>query len=230
MPDIWSIDGNIGSGKSTLLNELRSHYENQNKEVNGESRKIIFVKEPVDEWASIKDVNEITMLEKFYNNQEKYSFPFQMMAFISRLALLKEAIKNNPEPDTIIITERCLYTDKHVFAKMLYDSGKIEDVCYQIYNKWFDTFACEIPIKGVIYVKTNPDICNKRIMLRSRNGESSIPLSYLENCHMYHNVMIAEIQRVVENNRIIQLDGNVDIFKNTNQINEWIIEIEKNIL
>lgn len=93
MPDIWSIDGNIGSGKSTLLNELRSHYENQNKEVNGESRKIIFVKEPVDEWASIKDVNEITMLEKFYNNQEKYSFPFQMMAFISRLALLKEAIK-----------------------------------------------------------------------------------------------------------------------------------------
>jgi len=232
MPVIYSIEGNIGSGKSTLLANLRSHFENQTKtpEETKTPRKIIFVKEPVDEWESIKDANGITMLEKFYNDQDKYSFPFQMMAYISRLALLKEAIKNNPEPDAIIISERCLYTDKYVFAKMLYDSGKIEDVCYQIYNKWFHTFASELPIEGVIYVKTNPDICNKRIILRSRNGESSIPLSYLENCHTYHNNMITVLQDKTTNSKFLELNGNVDIFENKDQINQWILEIERFIL
>ena len=51
---------------------------------------------------------------------------------------MKDAIAKNPH--CIFITERCLYTDKHVFAKMLYDDGKIESVNYAIYNKWFDTF------------------------------------------------------------------------------------------
>ena len=231
MPLIYTIEGNIGSGKSTLLSNLRSHFDNQQGETNqSQPRKIIFVKEPVDEWESIQDANGITMLEKFYNDQEKYSFPFQMMAYISRLALLKDAINKNPEPDTVIITERCLYTDKYVFAKMLYDSGKIEDVCYQIYSKWFDTFVSELPIEGVIYVKTNPDICNKRIIMRSRNGESSIPLSYLENCHTYHNNMITVLDSENNNCKFLELNGNVDIFENTDQINKWIVEIETFIL
>jgi deoxyadenosine/deoxycytidine kinase len=229
MPRIFSIEGNIGSGKSTLLSNLRSNFENKPKNDN-EPIKIIFVKEPVDEWETIQDANGITMLEKFYSDQEKYSFPFQMMAYISRLALLKEAIKNNDDPNTIIITERCLYTDKYVFAKMLYDSKKIEDVCYQIYNKWFDAFTHEIPIEGVIYVKTNPDICNKRITIRSRNGESSIPLNYLENCHLYHNNMISILSNENNNIKILELNGDVDIFENKNQINQWILEIERFIL
>ena len=47
--------------------------------------------------------------------QKNNAFPFQMMAYISRLSLLKNAIRENP--DSIIICERCLQTDKYVFAK-----------------------------------------------------------------------------------------------------------------
>ena len=73
MPVIYSIEGNIGSGKSTLLANLRNRFENPTKtpEETNTTRKIIFVKEPVDEWESIKDANGITMLEKFYNDQDK---------------------------------------------------------------------------------------------------------------------------------------------------------------
>ena len=74
---IVSIEGNIGSGKSTLLANLRKHYTNDSN--------VVFLKEPVDEWEKIKDENGTTILEKFYGNQEKYSFPFQMMAYVSRL-------------------------------------------------------------------------------------------------------------------------------------------------
>ena len=133
---IISIEGNIGSGKSTLLQYLKENI----------SLNVVFLKEPVDEWEHIRDAEGTTMLQKFYENQEKYSFSFQMMAFISRLALLRETMRTNP--GAIIITERSLYTDKLVFAKMLFESGKMEDVNYQIYLKWFDTFSVDCPVNG----------------------------------------------------------------------------------
>ena len=88
---------------------------------------IIFLQEPVDEWTKIK-INNVTILEKFYQEPDKYAFSFQMMAYISRLAILQKAIKENP--DAIIISERCLLTDKYVFAKMLHDSNKIDPYLY----------------------------------------------------------------------------------------------------
>ena len=42
--------------------------------------------------SNIKDENGVTILEKFYSDQNKYSFSFQMMAYISRLKLLKDTI------------------------------------------------------------------------------------------------------------------------------------------
>lgn len=212
---IVSIEGNIGSGKSTLLSNLKETLKNRTD--------IVFLTEPVDEWEKITDENGITMLEKFYNNQKDYSFSFQMMAYISRLALLKEATKNNP--GAIIITERSLYTDKMVFAKMLFESKNIEVINYKIYLKWFETFASEFPINKVIYVKTSPEICYDRIEKRSRTGESSISLDYLTNCDKYHNEMLnKEVESCVCENQLV-IDGNVDIHENSSQLTEWINNI-----
>jgi len=46
---------------------------------------IIFLEEPVKEWENIKDDDGMNKLTKFYEDQKKYSFAFQMMAYISRL-------------------------------------------------------------------------------------------------------------------------------------------------
>jgi deoxyadenosine/deoxycytidine kinase len=219
---IVSIEGNIGSGKSTLLSNLRQHYENNSN--------VVFLKEPVDEWEKIKDENGETILKKFYADQEKYSFPFQMMAYVSRLKVLRDTLKtiktDIEDKNIIIITERSLYTDKMVFAKMLYDSKKIEHVNYQIYLNWFDTFSDEFPVNKVVYVKTSPDKCYQRIVKRSRTGEENIPLEYLTSCSIYHdNMLDKENQECVCLDQLI-LDGNVDIYENENQVNEWINEIE----
>jgi deoxyadenosine/deoxycytidine kinase len=210
-----SIEGNIGSGKSTLLTNLKNYYK--------DNKNIVFLKEPVDEWAKIKDENGVTMLEKFYTDQEKYSFSFQMMAYISRLKLLRDIYKqHNDDKKIIIITERSLYTDKMVFAKMLYDSGKIESVNYQVYLNWFDTFAEEFPVHKIIYVKTLPEICHNRINKRSRNGEDNIPLNYLESCNNYHeNMLNKNLLECVCHSQLL-LDGNNDIFVNEDILNHWI--------
>jgi deoxyadenosine/deoxycytidine kinase len=197
---IISIEGNIGSGKSTFLESLK-----QNK-------KYIYVREPVDEWETIVDGNGKTMLEKFYADQEKYSFSFQIMAFISRLGLLKRTIekaiidRKNPTEPIYIITERSLYTDKYVFCNMLFDNGKIEDVNYLIYLKWFEEFTQDYPLHKIIYIKTDPEICHERIAKRARQGETVIPLEYLKECDKYHETMLEIIKNT--DVTIYTIDGN----------------------
>ena len=209
MSQIISIDGNIGSGKSSFLSYL--------KEVSN-GQKIVFVDEPVEQWLKIRDGETgESIFEKFYQDKYKYSFSFQMMAFISRFSMLKKAIKENP--DAIIITERCLYTDKFVFAKMLYDSKMLEDVNYQIYCKWFEEFSQEIPMSKIIYIKTDPEVCLERINRRNRTGEDTIELDYLQLCSKYHEDMMIELRE--KNIDVIVLNGNVDIYVIPNIYQQW---------
>jgi deoxycitidine kinase/deoxyguanosine kinase len=210
-PIIVSIDGNIGAGKSTLFDYLKDKFSNNTK--------IIFLEEPVSVWQNIQDDRGNSLLELFYADKYTWAFSFQMAAYISRLALLKETIEKNP--NAIIITERSLNTDRHVFAKMLYDYSSISEIDYQIYLKWFDTFAKDYPVSKVIYVKTDPYICYRRIKIRSRNGEV-IPFEYLESCHEYHENMI----NLLTSQSVTVIDGNVDIKDNENILQVWFEKIE----
>lgn len=215
--EMISIEGNIGSGKTKLLEKLKKHYIG--------NKNIIFLDEPTEDWKTITDESDITILEKFYSNKKKYSFSFQMMAYISRLAILKEAIKNNP--NSIVITERSLFTDKCVFAKMLYDSNNIELINYKIYLKWFDVFSLEYPIHKIIYVDTVPEICHTRIIKRNRTGENNITLKYLNDCDTYHSAMLDKsLHDCVCKDQLI-INGNIDISENECEMDEWIRNINK---
>lgn len=216
---IVSIEGNIGSGKSTLLENIRNYYSDYTN--------VIFLREPVDDWEKIKDNEGNTMLKIFYADQEKYSFAFQMMAYISRLKILRDTVKeiskNSDNEKYIIITERSLYTDKHVFAKMLYDQGKIENVCYEIYLTWFDEFAKDFPINYSVYVNTDPKKCYERIHKRARDGEEVIALGYLNDCHNYHDDFLNNSNTI--QHKLI-LDGNVDIYRDEKIIDKWLERID----
>ena len=209
---VVSIDGNIGAGKTTLFRELQSRFSNR--------KNFIFLDEPVSTWQTICDENGVSLLELFYKDSDSWSFSFQMAAYISRLALLKEAHERNP--NAVIITERSLNTDRQVFAKMLYDQGKINKVDYQIYLKWFDTFAKDFPVQKIIYVKTDPKNCHNRIKVRAREGESVIPLEYLQSCHSYHEEMV----NPYNSSQLIVIDGNLDLNDNNNIMNVWIEQCE----
>jgi len=209
---IYTIEGNIGSGKSTFVKQLKEYYKNNNN--------IYFLEEPIEEWNEIKDKDNKNMIEKYYENQTRYAFAFQMMAYITRISKLHKALKDGYN---IIITERCIYTDKNVFAKMLYDENKIEDVEYQIYNKWFEQFTSNIPNIKVIYLKTKPEIANERINLRNRKGEENIPLEYLKKCHIYHDNWVNTIKT---DNKLI-LDGNTNNNENPDYINILLNDSDK---
>ncbi len=217
---VFSIDGNIGSGKSTLVSELQKRLSVDRFSDLGKFTNIIFLQEPVDVWKTIKDSEGTTILEKFYKDQKEWSFAFQMMAYISRLSLLKKTIKENP--NSIIITERSVYTDRHVFAKMLFDSKKINDIEYAIYLKWFDDFIEEAPVDGVIYVNVSPENCLARVEKRGRKGET-IPLEYLKECGQYHNDWLDPPYS--DPRTYLEIDGNVDLEEHPDVLSEWIENI-----
>lgn len=179
MPRIFVLEGNISAGKSTLL----EHIETLRKP------NIVVLKEPVDAWTSVRDADGENILEKFYKDPKTYSFPFQILAFHTRLQSIKKAIEDNPTAD-VILCERSLHADGHIFAKMLYDDGMIDDISYRIYQKMYADGIAQFPLAGIVYLDVEPEICAERIVKRGRSGEESIPLDYLKRCHAYHETWL----------------------------------------
>lgn len=183
-PLIISIEGNIGAGKSTLLERLQKHCAGRSD--------IVFLREPVDIWEAVRDpADGQNILQKFYGDSAKYSFPFQIMAFMSRLSLIEGAIREHPEC-SVIVCERSLCADRNIFAKMLSDDGLIESVCYQIYGKMYDEFSSKYVADGIVYVDAEADVCFRRIAKRARDGEGGIALDYLEKCKKYHDAWLSD--------------------------------------
>ena len=211
-PLIVSIDGNIGSGKSTIVSYLKLHFANYCGSKSNDCR-VLFLNEPVSIWETICDESGKNIIEHFYENNERYSFAFQMMAYISRLSLLKKALKENYD---IIITERSIYTDKNVFAKSLYDSKKMSLIEYDIYMKWFDEFSDILNKIKYVYIRTSPEICDMRVKSRARLGET-IPLRYLQDCHHYHDIWLNNPDKIARG-EILVINGNEEA--NTSQFIE----------
>ena len=204
---ILSIEGNIGAGKSTLLNELQIRLKH--------NPEVIFMLEPTNVWENIKDDEGCTVLEKFYADQEKYAFSFQIMAFATRIQKMRQNIKDNPKAK-VMICERSLEADYNIFAKMLHDDKKIENINYKIYLEFYKIFKEDFPIQGIMYIDATPEICHKRIKSRSRSGEEDIPLIYLQQCDKYHRSWLFENNSV----RLLRLQTDYQ-FQNISDKNRY---------
>jgi deoxyadenosine/deoxycytidine kinase len=218
-PLIISIEGNIGSGKSTIIEHLE-----KNLGVNREN--VILLKEPLGVWESIKDpVSGENILEKFYQDQAKYAFPFQVMAYASRLSMIRNAIINNPTC-SVIICERSLDADKNIFAKMLHDDALIEDINYQIYLSFCKEYAVEFGLNAVVYIDADAEVCHERIRKRSRQGENGIPLDYLQKCKRYHDEWLGQNINIP----ILRIKTNQDVSYDMSDPNDmgstWIEQIK----
>lgn len=207
---IVGLEGNIGAGKSTLVRFLKTQRFN---------RPVVFVEEPVDEWDTVRDADGMTALQHFYEDKNKYSFAFQMMAYISRLASIKKLV-DVVKPGTIIVTERSLQTDKNVFEKMLHKEGHINTIEHQIYHKWFDEFSEIAKLTHIVYLSTTPATSFARIQNRNRAGESGIPLDYLKKCDDYHKEWIMNFETPT-----LILDGDKDINTNINYFKDTCNDI-----
>lgn len=206
-PIIISLDGNIGSGKSTFINIIKKNRPDYH-----------ILDEPVANWEQTTDTDGTNLLEKFYTDQNRWSYTFQNFAYITRLNALKKALDNKHK---IIITERSIFTDRNIFAKMLYEDGKLSEMEWKIYNSWFESF--KIDVNGIIYMNTCADTCKQRILTRNREGEDQIDLSYLNRLHSKHEEVFSN------KDNILNLNGEDDFTNNIELQNNMLLKVDEYI-
>eukprot|EP00798_Chlamydomonas_sp_ICE-L_P019692 gene19692-26382_t len=186
MPIIIPIDAGIAVGKTTLLARIKEQVASVDF-----GRPCVVEFEPVDKWMQTKPAgHEESLFEMYYKDKQKYGFTFQMLALQTRFQRLKEVMDANP--NSIIICERSPLTDREIFARMLCVHGIISPYEFQIYDAWYD-FVMGILrpcIKGIVYLRANPDVCAGRLAKRNRLGEDMIDIAYLKKLHDRHDMWL----------------------------------------
>lgn len=208
-PIVISFDGNIGAGKSTLLSRIRTAVPEWQ-----------IVDEPVDTWTSLKNAAGKDLLELFYEDKRRWAYTFQNCAILTRLKTLQAALASAKAP--VLLTERSVLTDRFVFAEMLRDSGDIDALEWTLYESWFNAFAKEFPIRGIIHLTTSPETSLKRIHIRNRHGEEGIPLEYLTALDRQHQKWLTETDLPVLE---ISTEEGVDVDATIAAIREFIDQL-----
>lgn len=199
---MFVIEGNIGSGKTTLCSIIE-------KEM-GDTINVHY--EPVDLWTSIKDkhTNE-SILDKFYGNQERWSYSMQSITFLTRF--IKMSSMNSWERyGKLDLLERSIFSDKNVFARSLFDSGKMVDLEWQWYNQWFMQVIKMHPEhiwkpEGFIYIRADPHVSYSRMLKRNRDAEEGVPIEYLDMLHRYHDTFMNDMNETF-GRPVLVIDGN----------------------
>ena len=165
-----------------------------------------YIDEPLNTWTSLVNEEGTNLLEVFYKDQRRWSYTFQNCAVLSRFRNIEEAIKHKANGiSNIFITERCLDTDYHVFAKMLRDDRMIDLMEFTLYEQWFRLLKeTATPLSAIVYIDTDAATCAQRIKGRGRNGEEGIPLDYLHKLNLFQNKWIdsltTEVNSTVKSN------------------------------
>jgi deoxyadenosine/deoxycytidine kinase len=195
-----SIEGNIGTGKTTLMRYIKDSFKDVSK--------VIFIEEPVDLWIKLLSDDGENILEKFYKNKERWSYSFQMHAFITRA---KELL-NQPE-NSIIVIERSVLTDRNVFAKLLYETGCIMDIEWKLYDEWFnwliEHFKCIKP-ELYIYIRADTNTSYSRMLKRCRKEEIAVDYDYINAVKKKHDDWLLNETEVP----VVTLDVNNDFVEN----------------
>jgi deoxyadenosine/deoxycytidine kinase len=198
---LLSLEGNIGSGKSTLLRKL--------KEVEPDW---VFVDEPVDSWMSIQNETGENLLEVFYKDKKRWSYTFQNAAVLTRGMMIQEAIQKykDSEKKVVVVMERCIETDRNVFATMLKGDGMLNGIEWELYERWYRFLGGMVPpMNGYIWVDVPPEVCAERIVKRGRGGEEAIPLEYLKELDAAHSVWLSNTSNVFRSTDLDEIRAHV---------------------
>jgi len=166
------ISGLIGAGKTTLATALA--------EVLGLP---VYYEKVID--------NEY--LGDFYNDMQKYSFPLQVYLLNHRFRQQQKIVWDGKGG----VQDRTIYEDA-VFAKMLRDSGLMEDRDYRTYLALFTNMSNFMRKPNmIVHLDVKPEESMERINKRSRDCEKGIQLEYLQNLYKAYDEFLVDIARII---------------------------------
>ena len=197
-----AISGNIGAGKTSLTELLSKHFG----------------------WeAHYEDVIDNPYLDDFYNHMERWSFNLQIYFLKSRFEqLLKIRNTNN-----VIVQDRTIYEDAHIFAPNLKSMGLMNQRDFKNYQELFELMESQIQGPDLlIYLRSNiPNLVNK-IHKRGREYENSISIDYLSRLNERYEAWTSTYNK----GNIIKIDvDELDFVENKEDLKLIIAKVEDEI-
>ncbi|GAB2771473.1 deoxynucleoside kinase [Rhabdobacter roseus] len=198
-----AITGNIGAGKTTLTQMLGAHYG----------------------WDVLFEAVEGNpYLADFYQDMERWSFNLQIYFLNSRFAQVQRI---RSQTYKTIIQDRTIYEDAFIFARNLYDSGKMTERDYQSYLMLFDTIIKAVqPPDLMIYLQADIPKLVRQIKKRGRDFEASISEEYLKDLNRYYD----QFADTYDHGRMIVIDVNdMDFANNPDDFNTIVGMLNKEL-
>jgi deoxyadenosine/deoxycytidine kinase len=197
-----AIAGNIGAGKTTLTKTLAKHFN----------------------WfPHYEDVENNPYLNDFYNEMQRWSFNLQIYFLNSRLKQLID-IKNGTE---IVIQDRTIYEDAHIFAPNLHEMGLMSKRDFENYSSFFLTLKNLVaPPDLLIYLRASVPTLVGQIQKRGREYEDNIRLDYLKRLNEYYNSWIESYKDgpllIIDIDKTNFADNPKDLSKVIEQVNAQV--------
>jgi len=160
------IAGNIGSGKSSLTRLLAEHFG----------------------WTPyFESVEDNPYLRDFYGDMSRWSFHLQVYFLSNRFRSHKAIV----EGGDAVVLDRVIYEDAEIFARNLYEIGKMDERDYRNYIALYEVMTEYLrPPDLLIYLRASIDTLLRQIALRGRSYEQAIPREYLEQLNKHYESWI----------------------------------------
>ena len=198
-PSFIGLAGNIGVGKTTFTKLL--------------SEKL--------NWTPFfESVSDNPYLSDFYSDMKRWSFNLQIFFLHKRFEMHQKMSASL----TSVIQDRTIYEDLEIFARNLYQFGKLSQRDWDNYCGLFKVMNSYLKRPDlIIYLKADTDTLLSRIKKRGRDYENSIDSEYIHTLNISYDRWIESIsdQPVM----IIETDY-FNIFEDAKTFND----IQKDIL
>lgn len=193
-----SIEGNIGAGKTSLAKLLAAEY----------GAKLV-----------LEQFADNPFIANFYEQPEKYAFPFELFFVAERFKQLSEMTTQTDFFYNGVITDY-LFVKSTLFSKVNLSADE-----YNLYMRIFDIIYKTLPAPEVIvYLHSDIARLQKNIKLRGRSYEQQIADTYLEDIQQQY----FQYFRQKKDQRILIIDtSRADFVQNENHfahIKNWLDE------
>jgi deoxyadenosine/deoxycytidine kinase len=190
-PLFIAVAGNIGAGKSSLARLLGERFR----------------------WKPyFESVDDNPYLSDFYSDMSRWSFHLQIYFLANRFKCHKEIVESSES----VIQDRSIYEDAEIFARNLYDIGKMTERDYTNYVSLFHVMMEYLkPPDLMIYLRANIDTLVKQISKRGRDFEQGIQRSYLETLNVLYEDWITRYKLgpllIIESDNLDFVNNKIDL-------------------
>ena len=122
---------------------------------------------------------------------------------------LKNELEANQIRDSILLLDRCIYEDYHIFAKSIYKMGYTTEEEFEEYVDTYHEYIKQVKQPDIfIYVKASTKTLVDRIQRRGRDCEQRIDVGYLDTLTYYYDKFFDEMTKSMPDSKVIIIDTN----------------------